>query len=39
MLKNYKPIKKNTLRAKWAEEFKAKEEELGDFYKCKIIGK
>ena len=39
MLKNYKLIKKNTLRAKQAEELKAKEEKLGDFYKCKVIGK
>ena len=39
MLKNYRLIKKNTLRAKWAEELKAKKEELGDFYKCKVINK
>ena len=39
MLKNYRLIKKNTPRAKWAEELKAKEEELGDFYKYKVISK
>ena len=38
-MKNYRLIKRNILRAKWAKELKAKEEEPGDFYKCKIIGK
>jgi len=38
-MKNYRLIKKNIFRAKWAEELKAKEEELGDFYKCKVISK
>ena len=38
-MKNYRLIKKNTPRAKWAEELEAEEEEPGDFYKCKVIGK
>ncbi len=38
-LKNYGPIKKNTLRAKWAEELEAKVEELSNFYKYKVINK
>ena len=39
IIKNYRLIKKNILRAKQAEELKAKEEELSDFYKCKVISK
>ena len=39
MIKNYRPIKKNTPRAKWAEELKVEKEKPGDFYKCKVIGK
>ena len=38
-MKNYRLIKKNTFRVKWAEELKAEEEELGNFYKYKVIGK
>ena len=38
-MKNYRLIKKNIFRAKWAEELEAKEEELGNFYKYKVIGK
>ena len=39
MLKNYGLIKKNIFRVKWAKELKAKEEELGNFYKYKVISK
>ena len=39
MIKNYRLIKKNIPKVKQAEELKAKEEELGDFYKYKVIGK
>ncbi len=37
-LSNNRPLK-NTLRAKWAKELKLDKEELGNFYKYKVINK
>ena len=38
-MKNYRLIKRNTPRVKWAKELKIKKEEPSDFYKYKVISK